>query len=182
MPVLVINAPTSNRFTVLHGCANAWWKCCSNAFTTACTLFYFCLMLCYFNPGLRDTKYLLFYNAFADEGISEWLQSGHLIDACFLMMSGVSVCLSVSPTQPSWPPLLFLPFSWSGLFGGGFDNPSLDGGLELLSLFFFTRFSNSTIFALSLQLELIARQALTPASQQAVLNRRFFLAKSLLQC
>jgi len=59
------------------------------------------------------------------------------------MMSGVSVCLSVSQAQPSWPPLLFLPFSRSKLVGGGFDNPSPDGGLELLPLFFFTRFSNS---------------------------------------
>ena len=65
------------------------------------------------------------------------------------MMSGVSVCFSVSPLWPGWPPLLFLPFSRKEDVRGGFDSPSLDGGLELLLLFLLSRCSSSRIRASS---------------------------------
>ncbi len=42
--------------------------------------------------------------------------------------------------------LLFLPFSRNEDVRGGFDSPSLDGGLELLLLFLSKRFSKSAIF------------------------------------
>ena len=76
-------------------------------------------------------------------------QSGQLIIACLTTASGVAVCFKVSPLCSSCPPFLCWPFARNEVVRGGLDSPSLDGGLELLRLFLFKRFSSSTIFTCS---------------------------------
>lgn len=104
-------------------------------------------MFCYFNLGSGRSKTWRFNIPNVVTDVNDAKQAGHLDSLYRSILSGVWLCLSVSPLWPGWPPLLFLPFWRNEWVRGGFESPSLEGGLELLLLFLLRRFSNSAILA-----------------------------------